>query len=189
MNYYLIDYENVGSEGIKALKDIKNKDMLIVFYSENSSQCLPLDILNEQTVCRSIKVGVGTKNALDFQLSSYLGYLIGSDFESDVINTEYIIVSNDGGYDCLCNYWKSFSIKVKRMPIAHNTLKSETVTLEELKSIVGKKDYSDELLNIINKHDALHDISNGIQKMYKDSTKSGEMYRKLKAFLTKKGKV
>ena len=31
MNYYLVDYENIGIEGVKALKDIKGKDVIIIF--------------------------------------------------------------------------------------------------------------------------------------------------------------
>lgn len=165
MNYYLVDYENIGIEGIKALRDIKDKDVIIIFYSENSSQSLPLDIFKEQTTCYAIKANVGTKNALDFQLSSYLGYLIATNFDSD----EYTIVSNDTGYDCLCDYWKNYSIKVKRLPVTHEQV-SCTVTLNELVSAIGKyNSYSDCLLKIINKHNSMHDICNDIQRLLRDS--------------------
>lgn len=185
MNYYLVDYENIGIEGIKALKDIKGKDTIIIFYSENSSQSLPLDIFNEQTNCYAIKANVGTKNALDFQLSSYLGYLIATSFDSD----EYIIVSNDTGYDCLCDYWKTHSIKVKRLPATYEQT-SCTVTINELVNAVGKyNSYSDCLLKIINKHNSTHDICNDIQRLLRDSKKTGEIYKKIKPLLTEKGKV
>lgn len=185
MNYYLVDYENIGIEGIKTLRDIKDKNVIIIFYSENSSQTLPLDIFNEQTTCYAIKANVGTKNALDFQLSSYLGYLIATNFDSD----EYTIVSNDTGYDCLCDYWKNYSIKVKRLPVTHEQV-SYTVTLNELVSAIGKyNSYSDCLLKIINKHNSMHDICNDIQRLLRDSKKAGEIYKKIKPLLTEKGKV
>ena len=185
MNYYLVDYENIGIEGIKALKDIKGKDVIIIFYSENSSQSLPLDIFNEQTNCYAIKVNIGTKNALDFQLSSYLGYLIAASLDLD----EYIIVSNDTGYDCLCDYWKAHSIKVKRLPVTHEQA-SCTVTINELVNAIGKyNSYSDCMLKIINKHNNAHDICNDIQRLLRDSKKTGEIYKKIKPLLTEKGKV
>ena len=162
MNYYLVDYENIGIEGIKALRDIKDKNVIIIFYSENSSQSLPLDIFNEQTTYYAIKANVGTKNALDFQLSSY---------------------------DCLCDYWKNYSIKVKRLPVTHEQV-SYTVTLNELVSAIGKyNSYSDCLLKIINKHNSMHDICNDIQRLLRDSKKTGEIYKKIKPLLTEKGKV
>lgn len=185
MNYYLVDYENIRIEGIKALKDIKGKDVIIIFYSENSSQSLPLDIFNEQTNYYAIKVNIGTKNALDFQLSSYLGYLIATGFDSD----EYTIVSNDTGYDCLCDYWETHSFKVKRLPVTHEQA-SCTVSINELVNAIGKyNSYSVCLLKIINKHNNAHDICNDIQRLLRDSKKTGEIYKKIKPLLTEKGKV
>ena len=185
MNYYLVDYENIGIEGIKVLRDIKDKDVIIIFYSENSSQSLPLDIFNEQPTCYAIKANVGTKNALDFQLSSYLGYLIATGFDSD----EYTIVSNDTGYDCLCDYWETHSVKVKRLPVTHEQA-SCTVTINELVNAIGKyNSYSVCLLKIINKHNSMHDICNDIQRLLRDSKKTGKIYKKIKPLLTEKGKV
>ena len=122
---------------------------------------------------------------MDFQLSSYLGYLIATGFDSD----EYTIVSNDTGYDCLCDYWENYSIKVKRLPVTHEQV-SYTVTLNELVSAIGKyNSYSDCLLKIINKHNSMHDICNDIQRLLRDSKKTGEIYKKIKPLLTEKGKV
>ena len=45
----------------------------------------------------------GTKNALDFQLSSYLGYIIR---ENEDKPYNYYIVSKDKGFECIINFWK-----------------------------------------------------------------------------------
>ena len=52
------------------------------------------------------------KNGLDFQLVSYLGYLLKS-----AGKTEYIIISNDMGYDCVIHFWKEQGYKVSRMTV------------------------------------------------------------------------
>lgn len=110
-SYYLVDYENTGQKGIEDLSNLHEGDNLIVFYSyvcDNITLSL-VEKLNEIGVKLSvIKATVGTKNALDFQLSSYLGYLI-KEFGS---NAQYYIVSDDKGYGCLCDFWNSFNIHV-----------------------------------------------------------------------------
>ena len=118
MNYFLIDYENVHDKEIKELENIKDGDTLIIFYS-NQCRKISLDVLDfsKGITYQIFKAFVGTKNALDFQLSSYLGYLIGKNSLQDAKkDTNYYIVSNDQGYDRLCDYWqKNFSVNVSRI--------------------------------------------------------------------------
>ena len=56
------------------------------------------------------KVEVGVKNALDFQLSTYLGYLIS---ENEGKNETYYIVSEDKGLAILTGYWAERGENVK----------------------------------------------------------------------------
>lgn len=80
MSYYLIDFENVRTDGVKKLEEIKNGDTIAIFYSENCKN-ITLDVIENLTKYNvrisCFKAKLGTKNALDFQLSSYLGYIIG----------------------------------------------------------------------------------------------------------------
>ena len=46
------------------------------------------------------KVAVGTKNALDFQLATYLGYLI-CEQQREGIHPDYFIVTKDNGFTSL----------------------------------------------------------------------------------------
>ena len=110
-SYYLVDYENTKQKGIEDISYLKEGDNLIVFYSVVCDN-IPLSLvekLNKIGVKLSaIKAKVGTKNALDFQLASYLGYLI-KEFGS---NAQYYIVSNDKGNECLCDFWSNFGVYV-----------------------------------------------------------------------------
>ena len=49
------------------------------------------------------------KNGLDFQLSSYLGYLLRSSAKA-----RYVILSKDMGYDPLIQFWKERGAEITR---------------------------------------------------------------------------
>ena len=58
------------------------------------------------------KVAVGTKNALDFQLATYLGYLICGQ-QNEGIHPNYFIVTKDNGFTSLMVYWKAQGVPVR----------------------------------------------------------------------------
>ena len=113
MKCYLIDYENVRTEGLNSLTQIEDGDECIIFYSD---QCRSINLdtierltdINVKIKCQ--KVTAGTKNALDFQLSSFLGHILAKRKKG----TSYSIVSNDKGYDCLCGFWSEKGFAVSR---------------------------------------------------------------------------
>ena len=79
MATYLIDYENVKSEGIKGIAQLSEEDRVVIFYSHNADTITfeAMDmIFNSKAQVSKYKILCGGKNALDFQLSTYLGYLI-----------------------------------------------------------------------------------------------------------------
>ena len=116
MNYYLIDYENVHNDGVKELNDISAGDVVAIFYTDHCKN-ITLDtigdVLDKDAKLMAFRALAGTKNALDFQLSYYIGYLVGTDNNKDA---RYYIVSNDKGYDCLCEYLREQGIDITRMP-------------------------------------------------------------------------
>ena len=113
MNYFLVDFEKISTDDMKNLDGVRGGDTIVMFFSENRKN-ISLDfieeVLKKGANFKTMKVSAGSKNALDFQLTSYLGYLIGK-FQGD---SEYIIVSHDTGYDCLKSFWKNMDIKVRR---------------------------------------------------------------------------
>lgn len=116
MTYYFVDYENVHSDGIVDCTELEPGDIVYVFYTEQAKN-ITLDIL-EQFTRKGIrleldKAGTGAKNALDFQLSSYLGYVIA---KHEKENIRYVIVSRDTGFDRLVQFWGEKGIEILRMP-------------------------------------------------------------------------
>ena len=91
----MIDYENVNTDGLNGISRLSAEDTVIIFYSENADR-MTFGLhrrLNESKATIDIrKVDVGGSNALDFQLGTYLGYLIALNREE-----QYCIVSNDRG--------------------------------------------------------------------------------------------
>ena len=113
MAYYLVDYENVKADGMYGVDQLGKKDCVCIFYSENASTLtFGLHEKLNQTKGKIAlqKVEVGVKNALDFQLSTYLGYLIS---ENEGKNETYYIVSEDKGLAILTGYWAERGENVK----------------------------------------------------------------------------
>lgn len=87
MAIYLIDYENVYIEGLNGLESLKAEDEVIIFYTQN--RCGLTFELHQRLISSRAKVHLmevtalstrknTIKNALDLQLSMYIGYLVGS---------------------------------------------------------------------------------------------------------------
>ncbi len=134
MSYYLIDFENVKSRGMEGVELLTEDDTVCIFYSDNAD-CMTFDLhqmLNE-TKAKIIyhKVAVGTKNALDFQLATYLGYLICEQQKED-IHPNYFIVTKDNGFTSLMVYWKAQGVPVR---IIRNLLWGKNQTIEQNLSV------------------------------------------------------
>lgn len=153
----------------------------------------------------TFKVKTGTKNALDFQLSSYLGMLIGQEQG----NANYYIVSNDKGYDCICEFWKEqdkaverkvFFAQDKEITVApavktstaekkkRKVQASDLATIDEMKRYLSKSDSPEEVFVIFNQFKTKQAICNGMSKKFKDSKRASAVYKKLKPLLKEKNK-
>ena len=112
MKHYLIDSENVGDFWIPLLELPADRAELIVFYTKNSPHMSYDSLIKLKESDRKvtfIKCYEGT-NALDFQLCSELGFLIAQN-----PGDEFIIVTNDTGYDAAVKYWRRKEYSVKRI--------------------------------------------------------------------------
>lgn len=109
MTTYLIDYENTSFHGLEGFKKLAPQDTVVVFLgAKNGNSTMPVEVVRELTWLgerplllwkRSKKT---SKNYLDLQLVSYLGSLIG---DSEIKETEYVIVSNDRDFDAAVDFW------------------------------------------------------------------------------------
>ena len=115
MAYYLIDFENVKSRGMEGVELLTEEDTVCIFYSDNAdSMTFDLHRKLNETKADIIyhKVAVGTNNALDFQLATYLGYLI-CEQQREGIHPNYFIVTKDNGFTSLMVYWKAQGVPVR----------------------------------------------------------------------------
>lgn len=135
MAYYLIDFENVKSRGMEGVELLTEEDTVCIFYSDNAdSMTFDLHRKLNETKANIIyhKVAVGTKNALDFQLATYLGYLI-CEQQNEGIHPNYFIVTKDNGFTSLMVYWKAQGVPVRiirnllwgKNPVAEQNLLTE----------------------------------------------------------------
>ena len=113
MNYFLIDYENVHVNGLNGISKLTENDVVIIFYSDNANTLtfgMHRRINESKADIQFQRVDVKEKNALDFQLCTYLGFLIHEKMGEENF---YYIVSNDSGYSVLPNYCKKFGVDLK----------------------------------------------------------------------------
>ncbi len=109
---YLIDSENVGDSWIQLLPSVLGEDKLFVFYTDKSpyiSYESLLQVIAYGSIPSFIKCHEG-RNALDFQLVTELGYKIAQMPEG-----EFVIVSDDNGFDAVIRYWSDRQFKIRRI--------------------------------------------------------------------------
>lgn len=110
---YFIDSENVGDNWISLLNRITADDNILVFYTNKSPHMNYKNVilLKQSPVEVNFIECYEGNNALDFQLCTDLGYRI-----HDLTDGEFVIVSNDTGYDAVVKYWTARNQPVKRIP-------------------------------------------------------------------------
>ena len=109
---YLVDSENVGDIWVPLLVSSQEDDEVLVFYTTKSPHMNYENVrmLKEtEKEADFIKCFEGS-NALDFQLVSELGYRL-----SQNADREYVIVSNDTGFDAAVRYWSTREMPVSRL--------------------------------------------------------------------------
>ena len=140
MKKYFIDTENIGNIWVDFLE--QNKDSLFyVFYTGRSAN-IPYSVISliieNCDYIRFIECKEGN-NALDFQLSTELGFSIANDSDS-----EYIIVSKDSGYDSVVDYWTCRGVSLSRFyDLSLESSKDSDISIideeaKELLYIIGK---------------------------------------------------
>ena len=119
MRIFLIDYENVHCDGLTGVDALKDNDEVVIFYSNNADS-ISFEMMHKLMFCKAklsyYKIRRGGRNALDFQMSSYLGYLInacGCASASAGAEVEYFLISKDNGFDFVIDFWESGNINVK----------------------------------------------------------------------------
>lgn len=190
MSYYLVDFENVKKDGLDGIHKLEKVDKVCIFYSKNADS-ITFDqhrrLIESKADIEFCKVDVGSKNALDFQLATQLGYLIANQAADT-----YYIVSKDKGFEILSGYWKNRGISVTLIAdITGRSHDHETQELREKLQAVIKEDEEvtvEEVLKIVQQYKTKQGIMNALMKKYPsaDNKKSSKIYKTIKPLLSDK---
>lgn len=139
--YYLIDYENVHSDGLAGCNDLTKTDHVIIFFTENAKNIDMSEIFDHGDASLEMeKVPAGNQSA-DMHIVSYLGYLAGKYGKG----CKVVIVSKDTDFENVINYWKaktgisaSRTSQIKAVKLKSSTKKPSPSTTKKV-TVSGTK--------------------------------------------------
>ena len=101
--YYLIDYENVNSDGLEGCDKLSKTDHIIIFFTKNAHRIDMSDIANHGDADIDMYEVPAGKQSADMHISSYIGYLSGiyTDSKCNIV----VVVSKDTDYDNVISFW------------------------------------------------------------------------------------
>ncbi len=204
MKLFLIDYENVNSAGLAGISLLSEEDRVILFYSQ-SANTVSFDVFDELMESRvmpeKVNLSQSGKNALDFQLVTYLGYLIARE-EAD----EFFIISRDTGYAATVTFCKAqlhtrvqmkpsiraafsgktpVAVKKMSMPVAAMPLAAQSSTIAAAEAILAEMDppvpeeIAEEILACMRRCRTESEFHNALQNQFR-STDTKHYYHCLK---------
>lgn len=162
MRLFFIDYENVGSAGMRGISGIHAEDRVYLFYTVNSNK-LDFALYQELTEIHDqvemIQVVTGN-NSLDFQLCTFLGSLTPS-CHSD----SFVIVSKDKGYNSVVSFWQERGIHISQ--VNNMELEDDSAILSDLKEKLPQYEADiPEIVSMIRKYKTRQGLNNALCKIY-----------------------
>lgn len=112
---YLVDTENVSASGFVGIDQLPKSTKIYYFYSIKSYRPSYPEVEKLRNLKCKVEFVESAKsgtNALDFQMVSFLGSLIGK--SSSHGKHKYVLVSNDTGFDAVVDFWTKRGEKVER---------------------------------------------------------------------------
>ena len=141
MGIYLVDYENVHNDGVTDIQKLSASDRVVIFYGD-SIKSIPfethVEMMASKAAIEYIEKHKEAKNYLDFQLATYLGFLIGKGEKGPVY-----IISQDTGFDSIVDFWRGRNIEAFRQPSIASPSTPKDVSLKKGTSTKKKKKKSD----------------------------------------------
>lgn len=170
MAIYLIDYENTGVKGLHGIEKLQEDDLIVVFYGPKTG-AVPFDdhvrISSAVSHVEYIKTSKTGKNYLDFQLTTYLGYLV-----AHTGIKEYFVISKDGGYDSVVDFWKARGMSIVRR---------ETISVEKPVKQTTRK--TRKQVAVENENENIKSVPESIRKKVRHTLKAenlqGGAYKKI----------
>lgn len=121
--YFLVDFENVHSEGLRGVEFLKRSDSLTLFFSNAAHVCESRylkAIVNSGCSFDTCKLARNGKNGLDFYIATRVGEFYGS----GVKPTQVAIISKDKGFNAVRDYWNGRVSSLQRIILAPSIEKS-----------------------------------------------------------------
>ena len=113
MTYFLADTENIADRWYSSALDADPGDVFLLFYSDSGKKRQSYDIFTRASLqgvnFRFVKCYNKRENALDFQLTAYLGILFASH-----PNDRFVILSRDEGFDPAVLFLQDLGADVRR---------------------------------------------------------------------------
>lgn len=116
--YFLVDFENVRNLGMRGTEFLLRSDCVVLFYSDAAPVIEQRHLNNIQLAgcgfetCKLLKK---RKNGLDFYIASKAGALFGAERCQNLV-----IVSNDGGFQAVRDYWQDRSGTKHRVALSES---------------------------------------------------------------------
>lgn len=185
MAIYLIDYENVNMDGLQGIQELSESDQVYIFYSDNANKLtfsLHRQILESPAWVRYVNAETGAKNALDFQLATYLGYLVSQNAAEN-----FCLVSKDNGFQAVVKFWqkKDVDIRLAEDLTGTDSAEEREKLLTGLRAVLADKEEAPAILDFIRKYKTKQGINNALVKKY-GSKSGGEIYKAIKPLLAAK---
>ena len=109
---YLVDFENVGTEGIDHADTLGKEDYVHLFCTRNSAKICPSILAGFNAANLITHVVPQGDQSVDMHIVTYLGFLLGKKNPGDV----FVIISKDKDYDNVIMFWKEEqNIDIKRI--------------------------------------------------------------------------
>ena len=197
IRHFLVDSENVNDNWLMLFDMADEDDEIVVFYTKKSPHMSYMSVIrlmeNNSINVRFEEFYEGT-NALDFQLVSYMGYLMGcagsfSENKCDAASAEscadeYIIMSNDTGYDPAVRFWKDKGFAVRRFNVnfcKQAVQRRKNIKYQVVADIPSTEDNANTNINTDTDTDAitaksynLNELIDGNHSSYTDSEPLGD---------------
>lgn len=188
-NFFLVDYENVKLDGLIGIENRKKTDSICILYSKNADKMsfdLHAVLNNTKAVISTQRVRVGYKNALDFQLASFLGYTISQSRENCKKKASYYIVTKDNGFNCLIDYWKKQGYDVY---IVKNLMTQDEIQDEleyKVRKLLDDEDDIKFAVECIKNCNTKTEVNAAMMKKYSDGKKVSQVYQAIKPLIINK---
>lgn len=182
IRHFLVDSENVNDNWLMLFDMADEDDEIVVFYTKKSPHMSYMSVIrlieNNKINIRFEECYEGT-NALDFQLVSYMGYLMGcagsfSENKCDAASAEscadeYIIMSNDTGYDPAVRFWKDKGYAVRRFNVnfcKQAVQRRKNIKYQVVADIPSKEDTTNTNINTDTDADAITSKSYNLSELF-----------------------